>query len=241
MMSVVRCVVVLSISPDGTAVTLDTPEVREGFAWIADYYREFGVRPLKAFTAGLGSADQHGFLSGRIAMAVLDLSYLEQLARYSPELDYGVAPVPSFPGRPSASSAGSWWLAIPRGAANPQAAWDFIRFAVRQQTQLEEAADTDEDLFPANRLAAYDSSFLTSPELEVFARQMEVAHSPAVVPLAHDVFWREFFGAQERVIYGRQTPAEALRQAERVVQAALDRAASYDRYVRANTGFGGAG
>ena len=72
-------------------------------------------------------------------------------------------------------------------------------------------------------------------------RQMEVAHSPTVVPLAHDVFWREFFGAQDRVVYGRQTPGEALRQAERVVQDALDRAADYDRFVRANVEWEGEG
>ncbi len=228
------------LSPDGRTVTLDTPPMRQALGWIADFYAAYGVDDLKAFTAGLGSADQHGFLSGRIGMAVLDLSYLDQAARYNPDLEVGVAPIPTFPGRPPASSAGSWWLAIPRGAAHPEAAWAFMQFAVQRQIQLEEVAATDEDLFPANRFAATDPSFLTSPEMAVFAAQMEVAHSPTVVPLAHDVFWREFFGAQDRVIYGRQTPAEALRQAEAVVQDALDRAASYDRYVRANVTLDGA-
>jgi multiple sugar transport system substrate-binding protein len=223
---------------DGETVTLATPEVERGFQWIADYYRTYGVDALKAFTSGLGSADQHGFLAGRVSMAVLDLSFLDLIERYRPDLDFGVAPIPTFPGRPSASSAGSWWLAIPRGARHPAAAWAFMRFAVERQTQLDEVAASAEKLLPANRLAATDSSFLTSPALEVFARQMEVAHSPTVVPLAHDVFWREFFGAQDRVIYGRQAPAEALRQAERVVQDALDRAADYDRFVRASVDLG---
>lgn len=222
------------LSDDGTTVTLTSPEVVRAFEWIADYYRAYGVNDLKAFTSGLGSADQHGFLAGRVSMSVLDLSFLDLIERYRPDLDFGVAPIPTFPGRPSASSAGSWWLAIPRGARHPEAAWAFLRFAVERQTQLDEVAGSAEKLLPANRLAATDPSFLTSPALEVFARQMEVAHSPTVVPLAHDVFWREFFGAQDRVIYGRQTPAEALRQAERVVQDALDRAADYDRYVRAS-------
>ena len=227
------------LSPDGTTVHLDTPETERALQWIGDYYQHYGVDDLKAFTAGLGSADQHGFLSGRIAIAILDLSYLDQIETYSPGLEYGVAPIPTFPGRPTASSAGSWWLGIPKGAKHPEAAWAFMRFAVERQTQLDEAAATDEDLFPANRLAATDSAFLTSPALHVFARQMDVAHSPTVVPLAHDVFWREFGGAKDRVIYGRQTPREALQQAERVVQDALDRSTSYDRYVRANVDLDG--
>ena len=220
------------LSPDGATVTLDSPEAERALQWIADYYADYGVDALKSFTAGLGSADQHGFLSGRVAMAILDLSYLDQIENYSPGLDYGVAPIPTFPGSPTASSAGSWWLGIPRGAKHPEAAWAFMQFAVERQTQLEEAAATDEDLFPANRLAAADPAFLTSPALRVFAQQMEVAHSPTVVPLAHDVFWREFGGAKDRVIYGRQRPREALQQAERVVQDALDRSRAYDTYVR---------
>lgn len=229
------------LSADGTTVTMDTPAAQRALQWIGDYYQSYGVDDLKAFTAGLGSADQHGFLTGRIAMAVLDLSFLDQTARLAPDLDYGVAPIPTFPGRPTASSAGSWWLAIPRGAAHPDAAWAFLQFAVQRQTQLDEAAASAESLFPANRLAATDSSFLSTPALRVFAAQMDVAHSPTVVPLAHDVFWREFFGAQDRVIYGRQTPGEALRQAERVVQGALRSATAYDRYVRAEVAGSGEG
>lgn len=222
------------LSPDGATVTLDTPAVREALQWMADYYAAYGVDALKAFTAGLGTADQHGFLSGKLGMAVLDLSFLDQIRAYAPGLDYGVAPIPTFPGRPSASSAGSWWLAVPRGARHPEAAWAFIRFATERQTQLEEVAATEEDLFPANRRAAEDPSFLTTPALRVFAAQMAVAHSPAVVPLVHDVFWREFFGAQDRVLFGLQTPDQALAQAEAVVQDALDRARAYDAYVRAH-------
>jgi multiple sugar transport system substrate-binding protein len=204
---------------------------------MADYYAGYGVDDLKAFTAGLGTADQHGFLSGKLGMAVLDLSFLDQIETYAPGLDYGVAPIPTFPGRPTASSAGSWWLAVPRGARHPEAAWAFIRFATEKATQLAEVAATEEDLFPANRLAAEDPRFISSPAMRVFADQMAVAHSPTVVPLAHDVFWREFFGAQERVLFGLQTPGEALAQAERVVQDALDRARAYDDFVRAEVPF----
>lgn len=221
------------LSPDGATVSLDTPEVQRAMEWMADFYGAYGVDDLKAFTAGLGTADQHGFLSGKLGMAVLDLSFLEQIADYAPGLDYGVAPIPTFPGRPSASSAGSWWLAIPRGARHPEAAWAFIRFATEKGTQLDEVAASPEDLFPANRAAAEDPAFLSSPAMAVFAQQMAVAHSPTVVPLVHDVFWREFFGAQDRVLFGLQAPAEALAQAERVVQDALDRARLYDAYVRA--------
>lgn len=229
------------LSEGGTRVRLASPEVEFAMQWMADFYAEHGVDALRSFTAGLGSADQHGFVGGRLSMAILDLSFLDQIERYNPGLDFGVAPIPTFPDLETASSAGSWWLAIPRGARHAEAAWAFMAFAVDRQVQLEEVASTEDRLFPANRHAATDPGFLTSPELEVFARQMEVARSPTIVPLAHDVFWREFFGAQERVIFRRQDPSAALLQAQAVIQDALDGAIEYDRFVRARQEGGGPG
>ena len=61
---------------------------------------------------------------------------------------------------------------------------------------------------------------------------MDFAHSPAIVPLVHGIFWREYLNARERAIQGLQTPKEALKQAEFQVQTDLDKAFSYDSYVR---------
>ncbi len=229
------------LSDDGSRVHLATPEVLAAFNWVRDFYGDDDPDAMRAFTSGLGAGEQHGFLTGKLALAVLDMSYLEQIARYAPGLDYGVAPIPRFADTPTASSAGSWWLAIPRGARHPEAAWAFMAFAVAQQTQLQEALAVGGGLFPSNRHAAADPRFLTDSAVGVFVRQMEHAHSPTVVPMAHDVFWREFYGAQERVVHGLQTPEAALRQAEGVVQSALDRALAYDRFVRSRMDAAGAG
>lgn len=229
------------LSEDGATVRLASPEVVEAFGWLRDYYAGYDLRAMRAYAAGLGGGDQHGFLTGKLALAILDMSYVDQIARYRPDLDYGVAMIPRFEDTPTASSAGSWWLAIPRGAKNPEAAFAFMRFATETETQVQEVLHSGGDLFPANRHAAADPRFLTDETTAVFVRQMEYAHSPTVVPLAHDVFWREFYGAQERVVHGLQAPEAALRQAERVIQGALDRARAYDRFVRTRMDFEEAG
>ena len=225
------------VSEDGTVVNMDSPEVLRAVEWTKDYYKDYDFQTVQAFIGGLGTGEQHGFLTGKLAMVVLDMSFLDLIRRYRPDMDYGVVETPSFEGYPTASMAGSWWLGIPRGASNPRAAWDFMRFATRADIQLEELAARDDDLFPANRLAAVDSTFLVSPEIEVFVRQMEFAHSPIVVPLAHGVFWREFYNALERSIYGQQSPETAFAQAERQVQESLNRSADYDEYVREHMAF----
>lgn len=221
----------------GEAVAMHVPEVMDGFEWTVDFYRDYDLAAVQAFIGGLGTGEQHGFLTGKLAMVVLDMSFLDLLARYRPDMDFGVTEIPSFEGDPTVSMAGSWWLGMPRGVRHPEAAWAFMQFSVQKETQLEEIASRDDPLFPANMQAAYDSSFIAEPLVEVFVRQMDFAHSPTVVPLAHGVFWREFYGALERTVHGEQTPEAALKQAEATVQSALDRAVRYDRYVRSKMDF----
>ncbi len=225
------------LSEDGTRVSLTGTPVVQALEWVVRFYDDYDLQKVTAFIAGFGYADQHAFVSGKVAMMMLSHNYLDFVERYGPDMEYGVAIIPSFPGKPSASSSGSWWLGIPRGAKHPQAAWEFMKFVTSREIQLEEVKWQDEPLFPANRLAATDPSFATDSTTKIFVKQMEVAHSPAVVPLVHGVFWREFLGARERAVKRLQTPLAALQQAERIVQAELDKAIRYDQFVRSRMKF----
>jgi len=219
------------LSDDGTQIHVADSSVARALQWVQRFYAEYDQRDVAAFLGGLGFADQHGFIAGKIAMMILDSSFPDQIRAYKPTLDYGVAMVPTFPGHPTASVSGSWWLGIPRGAKHPEEAWQFIKHAVTKESQLLEIEKTEESLFPANRFAAEDPRFMNTPAREVFVRMMEYSHSPSIVPLVHDVFWREIVGAQERVIHKLQSPDAALRQAENQIQAMLDEARDYDLYV----------
>lgn len=224
------------LSDDGKTVTLADSAVKTALGWIADFYTRYPVDDVAAFMGGFGFAEQHGFIAGKVAMMVLDSSFPDQIKAHRPDLDYGVALVPTFEGRAPCSVSGSWWLGIPRGAPHPGAAWEFIKHAVGKEVQLIEVEKAEESMFPANRLAAIDPRFMKNREREIFVQMMDSAHSPAVVPMAHEVFWREIMGAQERVIRRIQSPAEALAQGERILQRVLDDALAYDAYVAAKQG-----
>ena len=172
-------------------------------------------------------------------MMVLDNTFIDQIKLYNPKLDYGVSIIPSFEGYETSSSSGSWWVAIPKGSKNVEAAWEFIKFSVQKETQLEESNSMEEILFPANELAANDPAFIKGNKaIRILVDQMEFAHSPTIVPLVHDIFWREIMGALERSIHKIQTPGQALKQAESVIQNQLDQAIDYDNYVRSKMNFG---
>ena len=220
------------VRDQGTRVTLNNAELNAGVQWTLDYYEDYDFDALQAFIGGLGTGEQHGFLTGKLAMMILDMSYLDLIAQHQPEMDFGVVFIPSFEGSETVSVAGSWWLGMPRGVRHPEAAWAFMQFYTGKDMQLEELASRDDPLFPANIHAAYDSSFISQPLMDVFVKQMDFAHSPTVVPLVHGLFWREFYGALERSVQRTQTPAEALTQAEETIQSALDRAIRYDQHVQ---------
>ncbi|MBC8401420.1 MAG: ABC transporter substrate-binding protein [Candidatus Marinimicrobia bacterium] len=221
------------LSPDGKIINLNNPAMIKALQWVVDYYDQYDMDRVQSFRGSFGYADQNEFISEKVAMMVIDSSFPEQIERYKNDLDYGIAAIPSFEGSPSASSSGSFWLGIPRGAKNPAAAWEFIKFFVQKDTQLETCFETEENLFPANRRAAYDTSFNTSEMIDVFVHQMDFAHSPSIVPMAHDVFWREMAQrVQERVVLHLQTPEESLLEAQYIIQLELDKALRYDEFVR---------
>lgn len=220
------------INDNGTKVKLTEPAVEKAFQWEHDFFDLYSVDEVSAFMGGFGYGNQHGFISERVAMIINDNSFLDQIKKYKPDLDYGVAMIPTFDGSSSVSSAGSWWIAIPRGAKNKNAAWEFMKFVVSRTTQLKESMSRAETLFPVNREAANDQDFLSlNKYMKIFSAQMEQTRSKSIVPLAHDIFWREFSLARERSLRNMMTPAQSLKQAEKTVQSFLDRALDYDNYV----------
>jgi multiple sugar transport system substrate-binding protein len=224
----------------GLRVSLDNSESIQALNWEIDFFREYPINQVSSFMAGFGYADQHGFLSEKVAIMMLDNTFPDQIKLYKPDLDYGVAMIPTFKDRPTATSSGSWWIAIPRGAKNVEAAWEFMKFAVGKQTQLEESVSQQEILFPANKLAANDTAFIERDySIRVLVDMMDFAHSPTIIPMAHDIFWREYLGARERAIHRIQTPEQALKQAQSVIQYQLDQAIEYDQFVRSKINFGG--
>lgn len=225
-----------------TLVDMTDPALMRALDWAGRFYEDYSFENVLSFRAGLGIADQHGFISGKVSMMVLDNTFLDQLARYGPAVDYGVAMIPTWPDRETAGSTGTWWVGIPRGAKHPEAAWAFLAFATSAESQRTESMTMTENLFPANRFALTDTAFLAvHPARVTFVEMLARAVSPSVVPMAHDVFWREYGWARDQVFYGRQTPEQAFAAAGRRIQQELDEAISYDRYVRTHVSAAGGG
>jgi ABC-type glycerol-3-phosphate transport system substrate-binding protein len=222
---------------NGQSLNLNNPEMHRACQWILDYMGDFQLDKLSAFTAGFGYGDQHCFVSEKIAMMILPSTFPEHIECYHPDLEYSIGMIPSFKGYETTSFSGCWWVAIPRGVRNPEKSWEFIKFMTDKEVQLATVEAMEENLFPANQRAAYDKRFNKDRETNIFIKHIELSHSPAVVPMAHDVFWREFYNAVERIMHKIQPIDTALEQANKMVNHELHKNLKYDEYVRSRMHF----
>ena len=101
--------------------------------YMADFYDMLGgYDKVNIFQSGFQGEAQDPFFTGKIGMVINGSWNLDAIARYAPDLDFGIAPAPvpqerleqsgRFQGRAEISSpgAGGFSLAIPRGGRHPQ-------------------------------------------------------------------------------------------------------------------------
>ena len=63
------------LSNSGTKVNLTDPAVVKAMDWMVKYHDVFPLKEVSTFSAGFGYADQHGFISEKVAMMILDNSF----------------------------------------------------------------------------------------------------------------------------------------------------------------------
>lgn len=224
------------LSADGTRVNLTAAANVEALEWEGRLFEKLGREALIRKRSSFGFGPQHGFMSGQVSMIVQKSSFVEEIERDAPDLEYGVAPLPVPPGGQRAALAGPIWIGIPAGAANPEGAWEFIKFYTSSEVQertAQFAADNNlAAFFPADIAAASSPGQQSIPHMDVFVESMTWARSSTVVPLAHTQFWRSYQTAWDRVMRGDATAQQALKQAEAEVQRALDDQLEYNLFYR---------
>ena len=158
------------------------------------------------------------FFTGKIGMMVNGDWALAQMAEFAKDIDWSMTYLPTGDGEIHSWSAG-WSLAIPAGAKNIQAAYDFARYAAgepgqRVYTQVSAHLPTwksllDEDIYDENHMFFKDLLPHTSPLFQL--------------PVGA-LYWDELTRAQEQVLSGQSSAADAMANVKKRVQPRLDRA-----------------
>jgi multiple sugar transport system permease protein len=129
------------MSPDGRTCTMNAPENVAALDFMVRVYDALGgVTKVDAFQSGFQSNELDPFLTNKVAMKIDGSWVPESIARYGPDLDFGVVPAPVPADRlhhvgrfqkerdTFITWAGGFSFAIPRGAKHPEEAWEFIKW-----------------------------------------------------------------------------------------------------------------
>lgn len=213
-----------SLFRDGAITIARDPANLATFRWVENVSRELGLRDLQRFTAGFGPAggSEAAFITGRVAMTTQGVWYDNYIGQFRPGLDYGVAPWPQVPGGPEDFAVGlADVLCIPRGARNPDAAWEFVKYlttanlAARSFEELEGVellSYLQKKNSPLRQWSPYFTTFHPNPNIAMFRR---LSASSEATGIPHMGLWqeynRELNNAFERVRLLEATPEEAVR------------------------------
>ncbi|WP_035279871.1 extracellular solute-binding protein [Actinokineospora spheciospongiae] len=230
------------ITPDGRGVRLDDPAVVETLRYTTDLVKSQGTwAAFKAFKDGFNDfGADNAYAKDQLAVMPMDSFYINTLATNSPDVDVTITPFTDRRGEPVTELGGQAW-AIPKGSRHPERACDFLVTMTATDTWVTAAKARRDALaakgrpyggtFTANRVA--DEEIFTTVYAAQGNRILDQG-VPIVRALQDDSFalpaspagpdliraWQQ---AATRVLTGAQTPEEALGQAQREADAALDR------------------
>jgi multiple sugar transport system substrate-binding protein len=203
-------------------ITATHPGVVSALEWMSGYAQKYDPTRMSSIQRDMGSPEQNPFYSGRMAMQCLHISGIGDVERYAPDLDYGVTyiPAPEY-GVPRSSWVGGWCMSIPRGAANPDDAWELIRWMCHDPEGTA-IVGRETGVFPGLRRSPYFEEVRDRRYYGDYLRILEESQYQRPVMPVQAYYMRELQRAVESMIHGRKTPREALEQAERNTQNELD-------------------
>lgn len=215
------------LTPDGK-VTIDSPENIRAYEWVASYTKRLGVDAVKRFRSGFGnfSSPQNPFLSGKIAMQIQGVWMHNFIEKYAPGMQWGAAPFPVPADRPELygrSLAEADMLVIPKGSKHPEEAFEFIRYLSTREA-LEALTAGQLKFSPLKEVSPEFWERHPHPYIRLF-RDLPTRPQVFAPPRTgvYNELLREVGFAVDQIQNLSRSPREALGEASRRVQVAVDR------------------
>lgn len=212
---------------ENQAASINTPAKLEALQWVNSWTERLGQSTVDAFKAEFGSQMADPFLSGKVPIYITTANHYTQIRDYAPDLDFGVAPVPEREeGNGHWTWGGGFVAEIPKGSDNVDAAWEFLKWLGGKQAQEYWAVknfDNVANIEAAEAAATNDE--LNEKGQEVYQMAVDNMQWTKLTPVP---LWAADYSplksAQiDAAILGDKSPEAALEQAQKDVQAHIDR------------------
>lgn len=200
-------------------VTANNPKVVESLQWMTEYAKKYNVEDIAGFTDSKGSGAMDPFLTGQLAMHIGGNWSISGYLKYKPDLNYGVAPIPTPSGTDFTSWSGGMAVVIPKGAKHPKEAWEFVKFFGSEEGQ---------EIYNGKykTLSVIDSvnkklGYMDHPIFREFIKILPNSHNRPVIPEG-ELLWNELSNAVDNSIHGNGKPKDLLDAATEKVNKALN-------------------
>ncbi len=206
----------------------------DAYGWVRSYPDRFGAEKLLSFQSGNGfyGTAQNAFLQGRVASVVQGPWLANLIEVYAPNLRYRVVPVPVAeavydPDAPVGLFDGDV-VVIPRGAAHPEASFEFIAW-LQNRARLERLALAHRKNTPLRQASA--GFFERHPNRSIRVHR-RLASSPRAFGVPRTRVWpryeAEFDTSFESLWIGRLSADDMLAR----VQTAIEQETEFARARR---------
>ncbi|HZG74515.1 MAG TPA: ABC transporter substrate-binding protein [Paenibacillus sp.] len=204
-------------------LTPNDPQNVKALEWMADYAKTYGIEDLTSFSDEMGKIGVNSFWTGKVGFNFDGNWILDDLAHVDPGFEWGIAPMPSAEGYEHVTWVGGWSYVMPKGAAHPKEAWEFIKFVAYKEGTLlwaeRENAGNDITVIPSVNA---ELGLSDHPGLKLFLDMMPNAYTRPVTPIG-SLLWNELQRVQDLAIHGRGEPAQLLDELNAKIDAELNK------------------
>jgi multiple sugar transport system substrate-binding protein len=204
-------------------VTANDPPIVAALEWMVSFAKKYNITKIAAFTAPFGSGPnfQNGqtFALGKLAMQPMGPWEIPNIAKFSPSLKYGITKMPAYKNIPPSSWVGGWCVGIPKGAKNPDAAWEFVKWICASNVGTTMAANAVVD-FPGYKKSSFFKN-VPSNIKDFYPILQSTQHQRPVTP-AEDYYMGQLDTEVSNALYGKKTPQQALTDVTNNVQKYLN-------------------
>lgn len=205
-------------------VTPDDEGVVAAIEWMVDYAKSIGGPGAVAVSPP--SLQAHPFSTGNIGMSCLVAPNLADVQRLAPDIEIGSTLLPYHPPGASRPGQGAWlggWSAfIPRGAKNPDAAWEFIKWLGISDEGTRTQWDKVGFLI-GNRKAPVNKEIAADPSAGVYHETLRNMVNTRPLITVNDFYGQQMQEKMQAAIYGQIAPRDAMREVKRLTLREADR------------------
>ncbi|WP_051251333.1 ABC transporter substrate-binding protein [Paenibacillus harenae] len=202
-------------------LTPNNPQNVKALDWMAGYAKKYNIENLTSFSTAVGQTGMNAFWTGKVAFVFDGNWVLNDLSKYKPEFEWGVAPMPAADGYPSITWAGGWSYVIPKGAKHEKEAWEFVKFVAHKEGTLmwskRPTAGNDITVLPS---VNDELKLADNPNLKIFLDMMPNAFTRPVTPVG-SFLWNETMRVQDLAINGKGEAQQLLDEVKKNVDAEL--------------------